>query len=436
MSRAAARGAPLLLALSGFAPACDGAQVRPEDPASLAFPAPRVVDAVLPPVKRTPAFGDLHFQRALDAQQAPGDSRSWYVVEQRGFVLRVLPGIQGFVAVPFLDLVDRTCRTGNEEGLLGLAFSPHFAEKGHPHEGAFYVNYSVRPGPLSRLSRIFVRPGQSAADPASEQVLLEVEQPFRNHNGGALLFGPDGKLYWSLGDGGLANDPHGNGQNLGTLLGKILRLDVEPRDDGRPYGVPADNPFVGRAGARPEIWAYGLRNAWRIAFDGTTGELWAGDVGQDRWEYVTVIQRGGNHGWNLVEGLHRFRLAADAPVPPGLIAPVWEYAHQSVASDAQIAAQDVGLSITGGFVYRGQACPGLQGWYLCADYVTQHLWAIRRAPPDPDGRPVVERALLLPEAGLVSSFAQGHDGELLLIDHLSAGPTVWRLVPDRGAGSK
>ncbi len=435
-SRVAARGAPLALALAILAPGCGGALAWPVLAGGLAFPPPRVVDAQLPPVKRVPAFGELRFQRALDAQQAPGDTRAWYVVEQRGLVLRVLPGIQGFVATPFLDIVGRTCRTGNEEGLLGLAFSPHFAEKGHPHEGAFYVNYSVRPGPLSRLSRLFVRPGRSEADPDSEQVLLEVVQPFRNHNGGALLFGPDGKLWWSLGDGGSANDPHGNGQRLDTLLGKILRLDVEPRDDGQPYGVPADNPFVGRAGARPEIWAYGLRNAWRIAFDPVTGELWSGDVGQDSHEFVQVIQRGGNHGWNLVEGFHRFALRPDAPVPQDLVPPVWEYAHRSVASDEQLADLDEGLSITGGFVYRGRALPGLQGWYLCADYLTQHLWAIRRAPPDPGGRPVVERALLLPEAGLLSSFAQGHDGELLLIDHLSPGPTVWRLVPDRAVGSK
>ncbi len=420
------RGAVALLAVALLAPACDS-QVRP--PATLAHPRPRVVDAVLPPVALAPACGGLRFQRPLDAQQAPGEDRGWYVVEQRGLVFHVLPGIQGWVSAPFLDIVERTCRTGNEEGLLGLAFSPHYAQAGHPHRGVFYVNYSVRPGPLSRLSRLRVAPGQSAADPASEEVLLEVEQPYRNHNGGALLFGPDGMLYWSLGDGGAANDPHGNGQRLDTLLGKILRLDVAPRDDGRPYGVPPDNPLAGRPGARPEIWAWGLRNAWRIAFDPVTGELWAGDVGQDRYEFVFVVQRGGNHGWNLVEGLHRFALAAEDPLPPGLVAPVWEYPHQSVATDEQSAAGDVGLSITGGFVYRGQALPALRGWYLCADYVTQNVWAIRRAPPDPDGRPVVERALLLRGAGVISSFAQGHDGELLLVDHMGNGPSLARMVP-------
>ncbi len=427
------RGPVVLLAAALLAPACD-AQGRP--PTGLAHAAPRVVDAVLPPVALSPACGELRFQRPVDAQQAPGEDRGWYVVEQRGLVFHVLPGIQGWVSTPFLDIAERTCRTGNEEGLLGLAFSPHFAEESHPHRGAFYVNYSVRPGPLSRLSRFRVEAGRSDADPASEEVLLEVEQPYRNHNGGALLFGPDGLLYWSLGDGGSANDPHGNGQRLDTLLGKILRLDVGPRDDGRPYGVPADNPFVGREGVRPEIWAFGLRNAWRIAFDPETGELWAGDVGQDRHEFVHVVQRGGNHGWNLVEGLHRFALGPDEELPADVVAPVWEYPHTAVATDEESAAGDTGLSITGGFVYRGRALPGLRGWYLCADYVTQTVWALRRAAPDPDGRPVVERALLLRQAGILSSFAQGHDGELLLVEHMGRGPSLRRLVPAAEGGLK
>ena len=433
LPRRAWPGALLILALGAPAPACN---LGDAGSTALAFPAPRIVDAAPAAVTLAPAFGDLRFERAVDARQAPGDSRSWYVVEQAGVIHRVLPGIRGWVATPFLDLSDRTCRTMNEEGLLGLAFSPHFAEPDNPQRGAFYVCDSLRPGPRMRLSRFTVPAGQAAADPHSEQVLLELDKPFRNHDGGSLLFGPDGMLYFSLGDGGGANDPHGNGQKLDTLLAKVLRLDVSPQADGRPYGIPPDNPFVGRADARPEIWAYGLRNAWRMAFDPATGELWAGDVGQDKYEYVHLIQRGGNHGWNLIEGLHRFKLAEDAAVPPDLIPPVWEYPHTSVASDAERAAGDEGLSITGGFVYRGKAIPGLQGWYLCADYVTKHLWAIRRAPPDADGRPVVERALLLRDAGVVSSFAEGLDGELLLIQHLGDQPRVMRLLPAPDAGVK
>jgi len=419
------RACSALLAAVLLAPAC-GAQTGSS---VLAFQPPRIVDAKLPAVRLVPAFGDLHLERPVDAQQAPGDSRSWYLAEQRGRVWRVLPGIQGYVSLPFLDIESRTCRKGNEEGFLGFAFSPHFAEKGHADEGVFYANYTVEPGLLSRLSRFRVKPGETAADPASEEILLEIKQPYRNHNGGALLFGPDGMLYWSLGDGGLANDPHGNGQSLDTLLGKILRLDVAKRTDGKPYGIPSDNPFVGKEGARPEIWAYGLRNAWRIAFDRETGELWSGDVGQDRYEMVQVIQRGSDHGWSFVEGFHRFKLKPDEAVPAQLVPPIWEYPHQSVATDADIAAKDVGLSITGGFVYRGSAIPGLRGFYLCADYVTKHVWALRRAAPDADGRPVVERGLLVDDAGTVSDFGQGLDGEALILDHISAGPAALRLLP-------
>ena len=420
--RRAARSAALLLALAAPAPACNA-----DD--SLAFAAPRVVDAAPASVTLVPAFGELRFERAVDARQAPGDTRSWYVVEQDGVIRRVLPGIQGYVAPVVLDLSDRTCRTHNEEGLLGLVFSPHFADEDHPHRGAFYVCDSLKPGPRMRLSRFFVPEGQSAADPGSEEILLELDKPWRNHDGGSLLFGPDGFLYFSLGDGGAAGDPHGNSQDLGSLLGKVLRLDVAPRSDDRPYGIPADNPFVDQPGARPEIWAYGLRNAWRMAFDRATGELWTGDVGQNEYEYVHIVQRGGNHGWDLVEGFHRFELEDDDPVPPGLVPPIWEYPHASVASEAEMAAGDEGLSVTGGFVYRGRAIPGLVGWYICADYVTQHLWALRRAPPDADGRPVVERALLLREAGVISSFAEGLDGELLVIQHMGSQPRIMRLMP-------
>lgn len=425
-SACGALGALLLLSLP--ATSC-GAQQATLPPA--VHPLPRVVDGTLPPVALEPAFGELRFQRPVDLQWAPGDVRGAYVAEQRGVVFRVLPGIQGWVPTPFLDIAERTCRTGNEEGLLGLAFSPHFAQEGHPQRGVLYVNYSVRPGPLSRLSRFRVPAGQAVADPASEEVLLEVEQPYRNHNGGALLFGPDGLLYWALGDGGSADDPHGNGQRLDTLLGKVLRLDVGPRDDDRPYGIPADNPFVAAPGARPEIWAFGLRNAWRLAFDRETGELWAGDVGQNLHESVFVLRAGGNHGWNLLEGFHRFRLPAGEAPPADLVPPVWSYPHMDAAGDAERAAGDVGLSITGGCVYRGRALPELTGWYVCADYVTQNLWAIRRLPPDPDGRPVVERVRLAERAGILSSFGQDPQGELLLVEHMGRGPSVRRLVPAR-----
>ncbi|HZM00591.1 MAG TPA: PQQ-dependent sugar dehydrogenase [Planctomycetota bacterium] len=388
---------------------CSGEAAAP--PTDLVHAPPKVLPVAPPAVALAPAFGDLRFQRPLDAAQAPGDPKTWYVVEQRGLIFRVSEGASGWVAEPWLDIRNQVSRKGNEEGLLGLAFSPHYATTGHPHEGAFYANYSVKTGERrSRLSRFRAEPGRDAVDPGSEELLLEVAQPYENHNGGGLVFGPDGYLYYSLGDGGAAGDPAGNSQDVSELLGSILRLDVAPRSDGRPYGVPADNPLVGRAGACPEIWAYGLRNPWRFCFDRETGELWTGDVGQNAYEFVHVVRKGGNHGWDLLEGFHRFELPAGEQPPEPLVPPVFEYSH------------DDGLSITGGFVYRGQAIPELVGWYVFGDYVTKKLWAIRRAG---EGR--VEHMALLRESVIMSSFAEDADGELLLVEHLGQGQ-VWRLV--------
>ncbi|HEX5442323.1 MAG TPA: PQQ-dependent sugar dehydrogenase, partial [Pirellulales bacterium] len=202
------------------------------------------------------------------------------------------------------------------------------------------------------------------ADPASEEEILRIGQPYWNHNGGTMVFGPDGYLYIGLGDGGKRDDPHGNGQNLGTLLGSILRIDVDHRDVGKAYAIPKDNPFVGRPGARGEIWAYGVRNIWRMAFDRKTGKLWAADVGQDIWEEIDLIVRGGNYGWNLREATHKFGPKGADP-RPDLIEPIYEYHH------------DAGKSITGGQVYRGQRVPELAGAYLYADYITGQVYALR-----------------------------------------------------------
>jgi len=270
----------------------------------------------------------------------------------------------------FLDIRDRIhyrVPQENEEGFLGLAFHPKYKENGQFF--VYYTNdYQSEADRKSVISRFRVsKDDPNRADPASEEILLEIFQPYWNHDGGTLVFGPDGYLYIGLGDGGSRADPHGHGQNLGTLLGSILRIDVDRRDEGLAYAIPKDNPFVGRKGARGEIWAYGIRNVWRIAFDRQTGDLWAGDVGQDIWEEIDIIVKGGNYGWNLREGMHKFvekgKFEGSDP-RPDLIEPIWEYHH------------DIGKSITGGNVYRGKALPQLQGAYLYADWVSGQVWAL------------------------------------------------------------
>ncbi len=299
-----------------------------------------------------------------------------------------------------LDIRDRVMpfkTKENEEGFLGLAFHPNFKENGE-----LFVCYTCGPdGSLphrSHVSRFRMRKDDpSRADPNSEEVLLEIRQPFWNHNGGSVVFGPDGFLYIALGDGGFANDPQMNGQNLNTLLGKLLRIDVDRQEGSLPYAIPADNPFVGHKGfARPEIWAYGLRNVWRPTFDRKTGTLWAADVGQNLWEEINIIQRGGNYGWNLREGRHPFGPGGFAESPE-MIEPIWEYPHE------------VGKSITGGHVYRGSKVPALQGCYLYGDYVTGQVWALKY---DAEKNQVVSNRTIREKGSPLISFGEDDQGEV------------------------
>src|SRR5690606_27821791 len=234
-----------------------------------------------------------------------------------------------------LDITGKARRRNNEEGLLGLAFSPDWQRT---HE--VFLHYSASDPVRNVLSRWTMDPQTLRIDPDSERVILEVEQPWGNHNGGHIDFGPDGYLYVTLGDGGAGGDPHNNGQNKTTLLGAILRIDVTEPQSGT-YDVPADNPFVDDPDAAPEIWAWGLRNVWRFSFDPETGLLWAGDVGQNKYEEIDIITKGGNYGWNIREGFHAFRRGAEGRKTPDLIDPVLEYDRQA------------GISVTGGYVYRG-----------------------------------------------------------------------------------
>jgi glucose/arabinose dehydrogenase len=300
----------------------------------------------------------------------------------------------------FLDIRDRVDDGGNEEGLLGLAFDPHFSENGF-----FYVYYTGAGPKRSVISRFAVDPGDpDRADPESERVILEVPQPFGNHNGGHLLFGPDGFLYIGLGDGGSGGDPQGNGQNPATLLGSILRIDPASTEGNRNYAIPADNPFLGREGFREEIWAYGFRNPWRFSFHRETahqdtGDLWVGDVGQNSFEEVDRVLPGRNYGWNLFEGFHCFSGSGRPCEPEGLEPPVVEY-----------PLSGGNCAVTGGHVYRGSRVPDLRGAYIYADFCSGRIWGLRH-----NGQQVTEQALLLDTNLMIPSFAEDQTGELLIL---------------------
>ncbi len=312
------------------------------------------------PIDSVRAFPELQFRRPIVVTHAGDGTNRVFVAEQLG-VIRVFannPDVEETQV--FLDIESRVVYTDkeNEEGLLGVAFHPRFKQNGQ-----FFVFYTTTDAPHTSVVSRFKVLANGQADPKSEVELLRIPRPFWNHDGGTLAFGPDGYLYICLGDGGSANDPQANGQNLNTLLGKILRIDVDHHAAGKNYVIPKDNPYAAQTGkAQPEIWASGLRNVWRMAFDRETGLLWAADVGQDLWEEIDIIVRGGNYGWKLREGRHKFQEGSDPR--PDLIEPIWEYPHT------------IGKSITGGLVYRGKKLPALVGKYLYADYVTGKIWAL------------------------------------------------------------
>jgi glucose/arabinose dehydrogenase len=361
-------------------------------------------------------------------------SHRLFVVEQAGTIRVMADG--KLIAAPFLDIRNRV-ESGGEMGLLSMAFSPRFADNGW-----FFVNYTTRAqGKLYTHVARFTTPARGRpdaptplpvqradiADAKSETVLLRIEQPYSNHNGGQLAFGPDGFLYIGMGDGGAGNDPHDHAQNLNSLLGKLLRVDVDGRQAPLAYAVPGDNPFVGHAGARAEVWAYGLRNPWRFSFDAKDGRLFLADVGQNAVEEVDVIEKGGNYGWRIMEGnicTPKFGAQCDQR---GLALPIQVHRHPE------------GYSITGGFVYRGRDIEGLCGTYLYADYVTRRLWGLRLVA----SRVSAARELLgsgassavLARIGAssgvpaISSFGEDEQRELYVADH--AGGRILRLVAAR-----
>lgn len=326
--------------------------------------------------------------RPVDLQ--PDGSGRLLVIEKIGHIHIIENG--QLVETPFLNIEDRVNDSSNEMGLLGLAFHPNYAQNGY-----FFVNYTGDGGDTF-ISRFQVSGDPNNANPSSELNLLRINQPFPNHNGGGLDFGPDGYLYAGLGDGGLAGDPYGNGQKTDTFLGKVLRLDV---DSTEPYAVPADNPFGN------EIWDYGLRNPWRVSFDQQTGDLYLGDVGQGKWEEIDIHPAGApggiNYGWNFREGAHEY----EGNAPSGLTDPIAEYSH------------DVGgCSVTGGYVYRG-AMPEWNGIYLYGDYCTGYVWGLINTDSG------WESQLLFQSGKRITSFGQDEAGEVYLV---TDGGEIYALV--------
>lgn len=369
---------------------------------------------------------NLKLQRVAQGLQAPlavvfTGKGEMLAVEQPG-VIKVFKNGKAN-AVPFLDIRNKIVKLSgdyDERGLLGLALSPNFKTN---HK--FYVYYSAPPtgdfDNTGTLAEFNVSANGDVADPKSERILLTVQHPESNHNGGCLQFGPDGYLYISEGDGGGAGDKHngtiGNGQNLNTFLGKLLRIDV---NRGNPYSIPKDNPFVGRANVKPEIYAYGLRNTWRYSFDKATGQLFAGDVGQDTYEEVDIIKKGGNYGWHITEATHCFSPATGCSFK-GITMPIAEYSHHE------------GASITGGYVYNGKALTGFTGKYIFGDWTGPLFYLEKSGGAWKRGKINVEGPH--PDDLKITSFGEDPSGELYMVTNEDTGPgtvkgAIYKLVKD------
>ena len=333
--------------------------------------------------------------------QAPDDSSGrLFVVEQEGRIKIIRNG--SVVSSPFLDITSKVS-SGGERGLLGLAFHPDFAQNGR-----FYLNYTRDSGQLQTVIAEYrvSAANTDQADPSSERILFTVDQPFANHNGGQLAFGTDGFLYIALGDGGGTGDPNGNAQSLQTLLGKILRIDVNTTSGGRQYGIPSDNPFVG-GGGLPEIYAYGFRNPWRFSVDSPTGRIFVADVGQSSREEIDLLEKGANFGWNVMEGSQCFEPSTGCNMN-GLVLPITDY------------GRDEGGTVIGGYVYHGSSIAALQNVYVFGDFISGNLWGLQRQT---DG--TWTRTRLASTDRNISSLGQDQAGELYVVDYAGS---VWRVT--------
>ena len=368
----------------------------------------------LPQIALKPVYPRLTAERPVWMSEAPDGSGRLFFVYQPGKILVVKKGSDGGDAKEFFNVEDRHPNFQNEDGLLSIAFHPRFKKN-----GLFYVYYNQEnaAGPdgakpkfpyRSVISEFKVSATNAdMADMASERILFEVQQPFWNHKGGQLSFGPDGDLYLGLGDGGSGGDPRNSGQNLTRLLAKMLRIDVNKRTGTNSYAIPRDNPFVNDTNARPEIFAYGLRNPWRYSCDKKTGDLWVGDVGQDLWEEIDLVTKGGNYGWSIREGAHHFK---DAPPGAKYIDPIIEYSHRvNLQSQGMFPDHGIGLCVIGGYVYRGKSFPALDGIYIYADFSLGSIWGLRY---DRAAQKVTDHGKLLQQPNNIDSFAEDADGEL------------------------
>ena len=358
----------------------------------------------LPQYTLQEAFPNLTFSGPLDLQNAGDGTDRIFVVEQSGkiYVFENNTGVT--VKKKFLDITD-SVSSGGEMGLLGLAFHPNYENNGY-----FYVNYT-KSSPYRRTLIVRFQVSNAnpdSADRSSSKILMEIAQPFSNHNGGQLAFGPDGYLYIALGDGGSGGDPQGNAQNKSSLLGKLLRIDVDQTQGSINYAIPLNNPFKNNTqGFKEEIYAYGLRNPWRFSFDSPTGRLWCADVGQNAWEEIDLIVKGGNYGWRCYEGNHNYDLSGCTDT--NYIFPVWEYSHSD------------GVSITGGYVYRGPNLPDLYGKYIYGDFGTRKIWALTY-----DGINPPTNKLLLTSSVSIASFGVDINNELYVVGY---NGIIYRFIP-------
>ncbi len=344
-------------------------------------------------------YSGIELKRPIMIAIPPDESNRYFFVQQTGEVLILPNDREATEAETFLDLSNRNLAKNDfEEGLLNLSFHPSFKQN-----GKFYLYYSQQAPKRSVISEFRVsEDNPNQANLSSERILMEIRQPFWNHNSGNMSFGPDNYLYIAVGDGGNANDPHNLAQNLFVFNGKILRIDVDGRSGSLAYGIPKDNPFYGREGIRHEIWCYGMRNPWGTHFDSKTGQLWCADVGQNLWEEIDIIQKGGNYGWNYREGNHRFDLRKQPPPEDSeFLDPIHEYPRED------------GKSITGGFVYRGNKIPWMQGLYLYGDWSSGTLWALKQK----DGEKVANHIIhTRPKDSQFqpTAFSQDENGELFV----------------------